>query len=185
MRVLIQDPLQYSSDSTCSRQTFQLAVCLWESRLGLLRTVTHTHCSFITAQIGRGPDRFQNVRSVLLKQGSKHTRTAIEDNLVKHRQAQSMAPLSKRPWNTSCFSLQPRHPRAAAQATFRPPGFSRIRESRAQNAPQQCWRRCWWAQAHERPLTVPRPLPACLHHTRVTGTSLRWKHFPLQNSFLL
>lgn len=184
MRVLLWVPLQYSSDSTCSRQTLQLAGRSCDSRLGLLRTVAHTDCSFITAQIGRGPGRSQNAGSVLLKQGSKHTRTAIEDHLVK-AQTQSMAPLSKRPWNTSCFSLQPRHPRAAAQDTSHPPGFSRIRESRAQDAPPAMLVVVLMSPGTRKAPNSAKATPCMPASHPGNRTSLRWQHFPLQNCFLL
>lgn len=71
---------------------------------------------------------------IVVTQGSKCTRTAIEDNLVKHKQrgwllyprGSGTHPAS--PW-------QPRHPHAAAQDTSLPPGFSRLEESRAWNEP--------------------------------------------------
>lgn len=96
--------------------------------------MTHTYCSFITAEIGRDPGRLQKFRSVLLKQGSKRTRVTIVDNLVKHKhRAWLLCPRGSGTHPASPW--QPRQPCAAAQDTLHPKGFSRLRDSRAQNDP--------------------------------------------------
>lgn len=186
MRILLPAPLQYISGSTCSRQTLQLAGCWRESKLGLLRPVTHTCCSCRTAEIGRGPGRFQKVGNVLLNKEASVAELQLKIiswSTDRHR-AWLLCPRGSGTHPASHW--QPRHPHAAARDASLPPGFSRPRESRAQMTPQQCWWWHWWAQAHQRPLTCRgHSLHICITPGLHGRTLLQWQHFSLQNTFLL